>query len=140
MIFFAVLLVFAYIAIKKLPSLDERLKVPVRPPGLPPSLPWPGEIWWASVPFSDLSGAKDRPCLVVSTNNGHLTVVKITSKLHAGARSVIVLPPGSVGDPQGRQSYLQAGERRILPPSAFRRRAGTVDLWTWRRTQWYLLF
>lgn len=105
--------------------------VPIRPPGLPPARPWPGEIWWAMVPFADGSGAKDRPCLVLSVRGDVAVVAKITSRLHPAARHVITLPPGSVDDRQGRTSHIQAAEQRQVHTSAFRRRVGPVhqDIW-----------
>ncbi|MCM2390434.1 type II toxin-antitoxin system PemK/MazF family toxin [Streptomyces albipurpureus] len=110
---------------------DTADAVPTRPPGLAPTLPWPGEIWWAMVPFADGSGAKDRPCLVLSVRGDVAVVAKITSKLHPAARHVITLPPGSVDDRKGRTSHIQAAEQRRIHTSAFRRRVGPVhqDVW-----------
>ncbi len=42
--------------------------------------PAPGEIWWAEVPYQDGTGAKVRPCLVLTTGAGGSTVLKITSQ------------------------------------------------------------
>ncbi|MET8541708.1 type II toxin-antitoxin system PemK/MazF family toxin [Kitasatospora sp. NPDC004799] len=97
--------------------------------------PQPREIWWAQVPFEDGPGAKDRPCLVLRVRGRTATVAKITSKHHAGRPGVLALPPGSVGDRQGRASWLETDELREVPLSAFRRRAGTVDRQVWARAQ-----
>ncbi|MFI5533468.1 type II toxin-antitoxin system PemK/MazF family toxin [Kitasatospora sp. NPDC051853] len=93
------------------------------------------EIWWAEVPFEDGPGAKDRPCLVLGVNRRTATVVKITSKHHAERPGVLPLPPGSVGDRQGRASWLETDELREVPVAAFRRRVGKVDGQTWSRVQ-----
>ncbi|MFJ9458864.1 type II toxin-antitoxin system PemK/MazF family toxin [Kitasatospora sp. NPDC101447] len=97
--------------------------------------PEPQEIWWAEVPFEDGPGAKDRPCLVLRVHGRTATVAKITSKHHAERPGVLPLPPGSVGDRQGRASWLETDELREVPLSAFRRRAGTVDRQVWARAQ-----
>lgn len=97
--------------------------------------PEPQEIWWAEVPFEDGPGSKDRPCLVLRVHGRTATVAKITSKHHAERPGVLPLPPGSVGDRQGRASWLETDELREVPLSAFRRRAGTVDRQVWARAQ-----
>ncbi|MCX4748784.1 type II toxin-antitoxin system PemK/MazF family toxin [Kitasatospora sp. NBC_01287] len=93
------------------------------------------EIWWAEVPFEDGPGSKDRPCLVLRLNGRTATVAKITSKHHAELPGVFALPPGAVGDPQGRTSWLETDELREVPLTAFRRRVGPVDAQTWARVQ-----
>ncbi|MEU8511189.1 type II toxin-antitoxin system PemK/MazF family toxin [Kitasatospora sp. NPDC048722] len=106
-----------------------------RPAGSRRSGPAPQEIWWAEVPFEDGPGSKDRPCLVLRVDGRTATVVKITTKHHAERPGVLPLPPGSVGDSQGRTSWLETDELRRVPLSAFRRRAGTVDTQVWARAQ-----
>ncbi|WBP88660.1 type II toxin-antitoxin system PemK/MazF family toxin [Kitasatospora cathayae] len=113
---------------------------PTRPAGPRPrpatgAGPEAQEIWWAEVPFEDGPGAKDRPCLVLRVHGRTATVAKITSKHHAERPGVLPLPPGSVGDRQGRASWLETDELREVPLSAFRRRAGTVDRQVWARAQ-----
>ncbi|MGI5192887.1 type II toxin-antitoxin system PemK/MazF family toxin [Streptomyces sp. CA-288835] len=108
-------------------------EIPSRPPSLAHWLPWPGEIWWAMVPFDDGSGAKDRPCLVLFVQDEYAEVAKITSKYNPRVPAVIELPPGSVNDRQERVSYVQARERRHVHVSAFRRRVGPVDPGVWSR-------
>jgi mRNA-degrading endonuclease toxin of MazEF toxin-antitoxin module len=105
--------------------------------------PAPREIWWAQVPFAGGTsrpkagggpGHKDRPCLVLSVHGRTATVVKITSKHHERP-GVLALPPGSVGDREGRASWLETDELREVALTAFRRRVGPVDAQTWARTE-----
>ncbi|MEU3465465.1 type II toxin-antitoxin system PemK/MazF family toxin [Streptomyces sp. NPDC006733] len=97
--------------------------------------PAAGEIWWANVPFEDGSAAKDRPCLVLSVRGRTVRVAKITSKFHEELPGVITLPPGAVGDAQGRTSYLETDELREVRSADFRRRAGVLDADLWRQVQ-----
>ncbi|MCG6496301.1 type II toxin-antitoxin system PemK/MazF family toxin [Kitasatospora sp. A2-31] len=119
---------------------ERRAPAPTAPPRSRPQRrradgPAPQEIWWAEVPFEDGPGAKDRPCLVLRVNGRTATVAKITSKHHAERPGVLPLPPGSVGDRQGRSSWLETDELREVPLGAFRRRAGEVDRQIWARAQ-----
>ncbi|WP_395296028.1 type II toxin-antitoxin system PemK/MazF family toxin [Kitasatospora hibisci] len=118
---------------------ERRAPVPTAPPRPRPAKgrpgPAPQEIWWAEVPFEDGPGAKDRPCLVLRVNGRTATVAKITSKHHAERPGVLPLPPSSVGDRQGRTSWLETDELREVPLGAFRRRAGEVDRQVWARAQ-----
>ncbi|MEU3690113.1 type II toxin-antitoxin system PemK/MazF family toxin [Streptomyces narbonensis] len=112
----------------------ERTRPPGRPTGpreAPSRLPRAGEIWWADVPFEDGPGSKDRPCLVLTVRGGSALVAKITSKYHDERPGVIALPPGAVGDAQGRPSFLETDELRDVPVRDFRRRAGTADPVVW---------
>ncbi|MET7522996.1 type II toxin-antitoxin system PemK/MazF family toxin [Streptomyces sp900116325] len=109
-----------------------------RPPGRaegsrggPERTPRPGEIWWAEVPYEDGPGSKDRPCLVLSVRDGAARVAKITSTRHEDRPGVIALPPGAVGDPQGRASFLETDELRDVAVRGFRRRVGVVDPGVW---------
>ncbi len=105
-----------------------------RPPRGPRRrLPAPraAEIWWARVPYEDGPGGKDRPCLVLSVHGRSARVAKITSKYHDERAGVIPLPPGSVGDAEGRASFLETDELRDVPLAEFRRRAGTADPVLW---------
>ncbi|MFD4656531.1 type II toxin-antitoxin system PemK/MazF family toxin [Kitasatospora sp. NPDC058444] len=97
--------------------------------------PEPREIWWAQVPFEDGPGSKDRPCLVLRVHGRTATVAKITSRHHAGRPGVLPLPPGTVGDRDGRAGWLETDELREVPLSAFRRRVGAVDPQLWARTR-----
>ncbi|MBB4979208.1 MULTISPECIES: type II toxin-antitoxin system PemK/MazF family toxin [Streptomyces] len=109
-----------------------------RPPGrpaprgrVPERLPRAGEIWWADVPYEDGPGSKDRPCLVLVVREDSALVAKITSKYHDERPGVIALPPGSVGDAQGRPSFLETDELRDVPVWEFRRRVGMADPVVW---------
>ncbi|MET8276663.1 type II toxin-antitoxin system PemK/MazF family toxin [Streptomyces sp. NPDC005096] len=102
-----------------------------RPQGGPERTPRPGEIWWAEVPYEDGPGSKDRPCLVLSVRDGAARVAKITSKHHEERPGVIALPPGTVGDPRGRASFLETDELRDVVVRGFRRRVGVVDPGVW---------
>ncbi|MBZ9642749.1 type II toxin-antitoxin system PemK/MazF family toxin [Streptomyces sp. PSKA30] len=107
-----------------------------RPPGRaerPRSAQRPraAEIWWANVPYEDGPGAKDRPCLVLAVHGRRATVAKITSRFHDERAGVIPLPPGSVGDTQGRVSFLETDELREVAVWDFRRRVGVVDPVLW---------
>ncbi|WP_411096539.1 type II toxin-antitoxin system PemK/MazF family toxin [Streptomyces sp. 020-2-3H-GM] len=101
--------------------------------------PRAGEVWWADVPYEDGPGSKDRPCLVLSVRGrgrgGTALVAKITSKHHEERPGVIALPAGTVGDRQGRQSFLETDELREVRLAAFRRRVGTVDAALWERVR-----
>lgn len=104
------------------------------PQGTTEVVPRSGEIWWAAVPFEDGPGAKDRPCLVLSVRRGSARVVKITTN-HRDRPGKLALPPGSVGDTQGRASYLELDEARTVPLADFRRRVGTLDAALWARVR-----
>ncbi|KUO18384.1 type II toxin-antitoxin system PemK/MazF family toxin [Streptomyces dysideae] len=109
----------------------RRTRPPGRPEGRPRTQPRPAEIWWASVPYEDGPGAKDRPCLVLSVRGRQVVVAKITSKYRDERAGVIPLPPGAVGDAQGRASFLEIDELREVPVWDFRRRAGVMDPVLW---------
>ena len=102
-----------------------------RPSGRTVVRPRPAEIWWANVPFEDGPGGKDRPCLVLTVRGRRATVAKITSKYHHERPGVIPLPPGAVGDAQGRPSFLETGALRDLHLGEFRRRVGVADPALW---------
>ncbi|MDQ0984732.1 type II toxin-antitoxin system PemK/MazF family toxin [Streptomyces sp. V2I9] len=101
--------------------------------------PRAGEVWWADVPYEDGPGSKDRPCLVLSVRGRgrgrSALVAKITSKHHEERPGVIALPAGTVGDRQGRQSFLETDELREVRVAAFRRRVGAVDAELWERVR-----
>ncbi|MFJ1705717.1 type II toxin-antitoxin system PemK/MazF family toxin [Kitasatospora sp. NPDC088346] len=93
--------------------------------------PVPREIWWATVPFEDGPGAKDRPCLVLRVRPRTALVAKITTRHRAERPGVLRLPPGSVGDRHGRASWLEPDELREVPLADFRRRVGPVGDQVW---------
>ncbi|MEU6120910.1 type II toxin-antitoxin system PemK/MazF family toxin [Streptomyces sp. NPDC047123] len=98
--------------------------------------PRPAEIWWAMVPYEDGPGGKDRPCLVLAVRGRSALVAKITSKYHDERAGVIPLPPGTVGDAEGRASFLETDELRDVALAEFRRRAGTVDPVLWDQVKY----
>ncbi|MET8247264.1 type II toxin-antitoxin system PemK/MazF family toxin [Streptomyces sp. NPDC005202] len=112
-----------------------------RPPGRPArrggaARPQPAEIWWASVPYEEGPGSKDRPCLVLSVRGKRARIAKITSKYRDERAGVIPLPPGSVGDAQGRTSFLETDEVREVSVWDFRRRVGVVDPVLWDQVRY----
>ncbi|MFF8013065.1 type II toxin-antitoxin system PemK/MazF family toxin [Streptomyces sp. NPDC007929] len=125
------------------------------PAATPEGRPQPAEIWWADVPYEDeaesegagrsASGravvgdgrrAKDRPCLVLAVRGERATVAKITTRFRGERAGVIPLPPGSVGDAQGRASFLETDELREVPVWGFRRRVGVVDPALWDQVRY----
>ncbi|MER7479464.1 type II toxin-antitoxin system PemK/MazF family toxin [Streptomyces sp. NPDC126510] len=98
--------------------------------------PQPAEIWWADVPYEDEARTKDRPCLVLAVRGERATVAKITTRFRDGRTGVIPLPPGSVGDAQGRASFLETDELREVPVWGFRRRVGVVDPTLWDQVRY----
>ncbi|WP_225831763.1 type II toxin-antitoxin system PemK/MazF family toxin [Streptomyces sp. NK08204] len=115
----------------------RRLRTPGRPggrpggPRAPGARPNPGDIWWADVHYEDRAEAKGRPCLVLAVHGDRATVANITTRYHDERAGVIPLPPGAVGDAQGRPSFLQTDELREVPVGHFRRRVGVVDPVLW---------
>ncbi|MGK5694432.1 type II toxin-antitoxin system PemK/MazF family toxin [Streptomyces sp. URMC 128] len=99
-------------------------------------LPQPAEIWWADVPYEDAARTKDRPCLVLAVRGERATVAKITTRFRHERTGVIPLPPGSVGDAQGRASFLETDELREVPMWGFRRRIGVVDPALWDQVRY----
>lgn len=92
-----------------------------------------GDIWWADVPFTDGSGSKVRPCLVLLRHRRGVVVLKITSQDKSRRRDHITIPTRA-WDPQARHdSYLNLGEPIVVQPAAFRRRAGACDRSVLRR-------
>ncbi|CAL9472641.1 hypothetical protein SUDANB176_02876 [Streptomyces sp. enrichment culture] len=120
------------------PPREHRIRFP-RPrgrAGADADRPRPAEIWWAGVPYEDGPGSKDRPCLVLSVRGERATVAKITTRFRDERAGVIALPPGSVGDTQGRASFLETDELREVPVEDFRRRVGVVDPVLWDQVRY----
>ena len=89
--------------------------------------PRAGEIWWADVPYTDGSGSKVRPCLVLLRRRRGVIVLKITSQDKSHRRDHLSIPTRS-WDPWARHdSYLNLGEPIIVRPAAFQRHAGGCD-------------
>jgi hypothetical protein len=86
-----------------------------------------GEIWWADVPYTDGTGSKVRPCLVLLRHRRGIVVLKITSQDKSHRRDHVLIPTKG-WDPWARHdSYLNLGEPIIVRPEAFERRAGACD-------------
>lgn len=68
---------------------------------------------------------------MLAVRGDRATVAKITSRFHDERSGVIPLPPGAVGDAQGRPSFLETDELREVPVDGFRRRVGVVDPVLW---------
>lgn len=83
------------------------------------------------MPYEDRPGAKDRPCLVLAVRGHTALVAKITSRYHDERPGVIALPPGTVGDAEGRPGFLETDELRDVRVGEFRRRVGVMDPTVW---------
>ncbi|HEY8985755.1 MAG TPA: type II toxin-antitoxin system PemK/MazF family toxin [Streptomyces sp.] len=83
--------------------------------------PRPAEIWRAA----------DQRCLVLTVRAGYVTVARISGKFRDERSGVIPLPPGAVGDAQGRPSFLETDELLELPLGDLRERVGVVDPALW---------
>lgn len=105
--------------------------------------PAPGQIWWADVPFTDGSGSKVRPCLVVRTGPGRIEALKITSQDKSARRDHVRIPTRGWDRKADHDSWLDLRQVFTLADGAFDRHAGTVDGGTWQLvnrshpTGWY---
>ncbi|MFJ8595642.1 type II toxin-antitoxin system PemK/MazF family toxin [Streptomyces sp. NPDC093598] len=115
------------------PSARGRTVAPVL---APEGRPQPAEIWWADVPYEEEARTKDRPCLVLAVRGERAMVAKITTRFRDERAGVIPLPPGSVGDAQGRASFLETDELREVPVWGFRQRVGVVDPALWDQVRY----
>jgi mRNA-degrading endonuclease toxin of MazEF toxin-antitoxin module len=86
-----------------------------------------GDIWWAEVPFSDGTGTKLRPCLVLLRHRRGVVVLKITSQDKSRRRDHVPIPTRSWDARATKDSYLDLGEPIMVRPAAFQRRAGACD-------------
>jgi hypothetical protein len=99
----------------------------------PPGGPRIGEIWWADVPYTDGSGSKVRPCLILLRHRRGIVVLKITSQDKSHRRDHLLIPTKG-WDPSARHdSYLNLGEPIMMRREAFERRAGDCDPTTLQR-------
>jgi hypothetical protein len=92
-----------------------------------------GDLWWADVPFTDGSGAKVRPCLVLLRRPDGIVVLKVTSQDKSHRRDHIVIPTRRWDPRASHDSYLNLGEPILVRESAFKRRAGACDRAVLRR-------
>ncbi|MCI3930960.1 type II toxin-antitoxin system PemK/MazF family toxin [Streptomyces sp. AN091965] len=101
-----------------------------RPASGVPVRPRAAEIWWA------VADEAERPFLVLSVRGDAVRVATITTRFHDERAGVIPLPPGTVGDVQGRASFLEPDGVRELWAGDFRRRAGVVDPALWDQVRY----
>ncbi|MGJ6968867.1 type II toxin-antitoxin system PemK/MazF family toxin [Streptosporangium sp. G11] len=106
------------------------------------SRPGPGEIWWAGVPFSDGTGGKVRPCLVIRTHPRGVEVLKITSQDKSHRVNCVRIPTAHWDKRARKDSWLDLDDPHLINDRDFRRRAGMCDDRTWslvrrrHRTGW----
>ncbi|AUH42817.1 type II toxin-antitoxin system PemK/MazF family toxin [Streptomyces sp. CMB-StM0423] len=99
--------------------------------------PEPGEVWWALVPYGNAETAdgEDRPCLVLKTAAGTVTVAWITTREDGGRPDRIPLPPGSTGEGEDRPAFLETDGLHEVALRDLRRSAGPVDPAVWDRVR-----
>ena len=92
--------------------------------------PSPGDVWFAEVAFSDGSGSKDRPVLVLAVNHGAVQVATFTTQDKSRRRDYVRVPIQVTGQP--RTSWVSLKPRH-LRQSALRRRIvkGDANLLAW---------
>ncbi|MEU4830668.1 type II toxin-antitoxin system PemK/MazF family toxin [Streptosporangium sp. NPDC023615] len=106
------------------------------------SRPRPGDIWWADVPFSDGSGGKVRPCLVIRTYSKGVEVLKITSQDKSHRMNCVSIPTAHWDRQARKDSWLDLDAPYLIDDGDFQRRAGACDDRTWslvrrrHRTGW----
>ncbi|MDO3682643.1 type II toxin-antitoxin system PemK/MazF family toxin [Micromonospora sp. C28ISP2-4] len=113
----------------------DRTATPPRPRGAGRAdrdEPWPGDIWWADVPYADGSGSKVRPCLVLRVDGRDAEVLKITSQDKSDRDDHLPIPTRDWDPGADHDSYLDVSEPIPVPLSAFADRAGTCDPDLWR--------
>lgn len=110
-----------------------------RQPDVPPpdvfGLPWPGDVWWAEVPFREGTGSKRRPCLVVRTFPDEVHVLKITSTDKSHRDDHVPIPTATWDSRALHDSWLDLSDTFELWPAMFKKRAGPCDPDTWRRVE-----
>ncbi|WP_424537178.1 type II toxin-antitoxin system PemK/MazF family toxin [Sphaerisporangium viridialbum] len=105
----------------------------------PPSPAWesrpaPGQIWWADVPYSDGSGSKVRPCLVVRTHPRNVEVLKITSQDKSDRGEYLSIPTAGWDPHATKDSWLDLSETHVVRDRDFRNlAAASCDARTWKR-------
>ncbi|MFG1878370.1 type II toxin-antitoxin system PemK/MazF family toxin [Sphaerisporangium sp. NPDC049003] len=104
----------------------------------PPSPAWesraaPGQIWWADVPYSDGSGSKVRPCLVVRTHPRKVEVLKITSQDKSDRGDHLSIPTAGWDPHATKDSWLDLSETHFVGDRDFRNLAATsCDARVWK--------
>jgi mRNA-degrading endonuclease toxin of MazEF toxin-antitoxin module len=82
--------------------------------------PAPGEVWWATVPFEEKRGSKDRPCLVLSRSRRHAEVLMFTSQDKTARGGYVAVPSSMWHD--GHRSFLRTDRVISVRCEKFRRR------------------
>ena len=82
--------------------------------------PEPGEVWWATVPFEEKRGSKDRPCLVLSQSRRHADVLMFTSQDKSARRGYVAVPATMWHEE--RSSFLKTDRVISVRREKFRRR------------------
>jgi hypothetical protein len=124
------------------PGRGAPTRAPTRPDAAPKprdrragNAPRPGDIWWAEVPFSDGTGAKDRPCLVLRADPDGAEGRKITSQDRSDRDDHVRIPTRSWDPEAERDSFLDLSDPIRVDAAAFRARAGRCDQQLWRRVR-----
>lgn len=101
----------------------------------PPTASWlerpvPGEIWWADVPYSDGTGSKIRPVLIVRTHWTHVEVLPITSQDKRGRGDHVEVIGTEDWDPHAEgNSFIDLASIAGLQDARLVRRAGSCHPW-----------
>jgi PemK-like, MazF-like toxin of type II toxin-antitoxin system len=84
----------------------------------------PGEVVWAWIPYAeDTAVGKDRPVLVIGSEDGHLAVVPLTSSFRPGRYQL------GRGDWDGRRSvsWVRVDDLYRIPGNEFRREGAVLE-------------
>ncbi len=79
----------------------------------------PGTVVWATVPFEDGAGAKDRPCLVLGSSGRDLALLKLTTRDKSHRRDCLALGV-STWDRAHRPSWVVCDRVIYLDPRQVR--------------------
>ncbi|MFI6509657.1 type II toxin-antitoxin system PemK/MazF family toxin [Streptosporangium sp. NPDC050855] len=82
--------------------------------------PMVNDIWYAEIPFEETAGSKDRPCLIDTVSEYHVTVYKITSTQRDGWPHV-KLPRSD------KYSWVAIDRPIVISKSALRRRISRLE-------------
>ncbi len=86
------------------------------------------------MPYSDGTGSKVRPCLVVRTHPSGVEVLKITSQDKSDRSDHLSIPTAGWDPHATKDSWLDLSETHFVPDHDFERRAAsTCDSRTWKR-------
>lgn len=88
------------------------------------------EVWWATIPYSEGSGSKDRPCVVLSTSGRRVAVLMCTSKDKSGQQGYTQMPPHIWGA-RGKASWIKTDRRITIDREDLRRLQGRLGQHEW---------